>query len=195
MPGVPDSSLSLVIVLGSATPPGRLHRALATAAERAARRHQQLRTATFDLATLDIPFADGRPPADAGADTARIVDAVTAADAVLLASPTYRGSLTGALKNLIDHLPVPLLRGKPVAIAAIGASDHHFLGVDRHLRDILTFFGAATTPTSAYLTSRDFNDGLASDAALTRLDELLDTLVTYASHLGGEPLGPTPIGR
>ncbi|HEY6762856.1 MAG TPA: NADPH-dependent FMN reductase [Baekduia sp.] len=190
-----DSSLSLVVVLGSATPPGRLHRALATATERAERRHQDLRTATFDLGTLAIPFADGRPPAEASADTARVVDAVTAADAVLLASPTYRGSLTGVLKNVVDHLPVPSLRGKPVAIAAIGASDHHFLGVDRHLRDILTFFGAATTPTSAYLTSRDFADGVASDAALTRLDALLDTLVTFTRRLGGEPLGPPPIGR
>src|SRR3954470_8544101 len=155
---VPDSPTSLVIVLGSATAPGRLHRALSAAADRAQARHTGLRVATFDLATLEIPFADGRPPADAGADTARVVDAVAAADAVVLASPTYRGSLTGALKNLIDHLPVPALRSTPVAIAAVGASDHHFLGVDRHLRDILTFFGAVTTPTSAYLTSRDFVD-------------------------------------
>jgi FMN reductase len=192
---VPTPPKSLVIVLGSATPPGRLRRALAIAAERAQERHAGLAVTTFDLATLDIPFADGRPPAEASADTARVVDAIAAADAVVLASPTYRGSLTGALKNLVDHVPVPALRATPTAIAAIGASDHHFLGVDRHLRDILTFFGAATTPTSAYLTSRDFTDSIPSDAALTRLDELLDTVLRFATHLGGEPLGPPPIGR
>ncbi|WP_272477925.1 NADPH-dependent FMN reductase [Baekduia alba] len=192
---MPDSPTALVIVLGSATPPGRLHRALATAAERATGRHPALTVTTIDLATLEIPYADGRPPAEASADTARVVDAIAAADAVVLASPTYRGSLTGALKNLIDHLPVPALRAKPVAVVAIGASDHHFLGVDRHLRDILTFFGAATTPTSAYLTSRDFTDGAPSDEALARLDALLDTTLLFAEHLGGEPLGPPPIGR
>jgi FMN reductase len=192
---VSDSPTSLVIIFGSATPPGRLHRALATAAERAAARRPGLEVTGFDLADLEIPYADGRPPAEASADTERVVDAVAAADAVVLASPTYRGSLTGALKNLIDHLPVPSLRAKPVAIAAIGASDHHFLGVDRHLRDILTFFGAAVTPTSAYLTSKDFADGVPSDAALDRLDALLSTVLVYADRLGGAELGPPPIGR
>jgi FMN reductase len=186
---------SLAIVIGSATLPGRLHRALADAAQSAAERHPGLTTTTLDLATLQIPLADGRPPAEAGPDVETTVGAIATADAVVLASPTYRGSLTGALKNLLDHLPVPALRGTPTAIAAIGASDHHFLGVDRHLRDILTFFGAATTPTSLYLNSRDFTDGVPTDDALTRTTELLDTVLLYASRLGGEPLGPPPIGR
>src|ERR1700754_5039188 len=103
---------SLVIVLGSATPPGRLHRALGEAVEAAGERHPGLTTTTLDLATLRIPFADGRPPADAGPDVETAVNAITEADAVVLASPTYRGSLTGVLKNLIDHVPVPALRGK-----------------------------------------------------------------------------------
>jgi FMN reductase len=186
---------SLAIVLGSVTPPGRLHRALDVAAQAAAQRHPGLTTTTLDLATLGVPFADGRPPAEAGPDVEMAVDAIAAADAVVLASPTYRGSLTGALKNLLDHVPVPALRGTPTAIVAIGASDHHFLGVDRHLRDILTFFGAATTPTSLYLSSRDFADGVPSESALTRTAELLDTVLLYAARLGGEPLGPPPIGR
>jgi FMN reductase len=192
---MPDPDLSLVIVLGSATPPGRLHRALATAAARATERHRALAVTTFDLAELTIPFADGRPPAEAGPDTARVVEAIAGADAAVLASPTYRGSLTGALKNLIDHLPVPALRDTPTAIVAMGASDHHFLGVDRHLRDILTFFGAITTPTSAYLTSRDFTDGAPSEDALARLDALIDTALLVADRLGGATLGPPPLGR
>lgn len=186
---------SLAVVLGSVTPPGRLHRTLADAVVGATDRHPGLTVTTLDLATLEIPFADGRPPAEAGPDVASTVAAIAAADAVVLATPTYRGSLTGALKNLLDHVPVAALRGKPTAIAAIGATDHHFLGADRHLRDVLTFFGAATTPTSLYLTSRDFADGLPSEPALTRTAELLDTVLLYAAALGGEQLGPPPIGR
>jgi FMN reductase len=185
------SPLSLTIVLGSATPPGRLHRAVTAAATRAGDRRPGLRTAVFDLADLAIPFADGRPPTD---DTARVVDALTAADAVLLATPVYRGSLTGALKNLLDHVPVPALRDTPVGIVAMGASDHHFLGVERHLRDILAFFGALPAPTAAYLTSRDFTDGIPTDDALVRLDALIDTVALLADRLGGEPLGPPPLG-
>jgi FMN reductase len=186
---------SLAIVLGSVTPPGRLHRALGDAADGATQRHPGLTVTTLDLGTLHVPFADGRPPAEAGPDVEATVDAIAAADAVVLATPTYRGSLTGALKNLLDHLPVPALRAKPTAIAAIGATDHHFLGADRHLRDVLTFFGAATTPTSLYLTSRDFTDGIPSPAAADRAAALLDTVLHYAATLSDEPLGPPPIGR
>ena len=64
------------------------------------------------------------------------------ADAVILASPVYRGSFTGALKNLLDHLPIEALTGKPVGIVAMGATNHHYLGVDWHLRDVLAWFGA-----------------------------------------------------
>jgi FMN reductase len=182
---------NLTLLLGSATPPGRLHRAISSAAERAASRHAGLTTTTFDLATLEIPFADGAPPTG---DTAEVIDAVTSASAVLLASPVYRGSLTGALKNLIDHLPVASLRNTPTAIVTMGASDHHFLGADRHLRDILTFFGALVTPTSAYLTAGDFTDGLPSDAALTRLDQLIDTALLLAARAGDADFGPPPLG-
>src|ERR1044071_4080796 len=98
---MPATSPTLTVLLGSATPPGRLHRAISTATDRAAERHEGLGVTTFDLAELDIPYADGAPPAG---DTARVVEAVTAASAVLIATPIYRGSLTGPLKNLIDHI-------------------------------------------------------------------------------------------
>ena len=98
------------------------------------------------------------------------------------ATPVYRGSLTGVLKNLIDHLPVEALRDTPVGIAAMGASDHHYLGVERHLRDILAFFGAIVAPTAAYLTSADFTDSAPGQRAGGQLDALIDAV---ARPLGG----------
>jgi hypothetical protein len=59
---MPSASPSLVLVLGSVTPPGRLHRAVTTAAARARERDARLQTTIFDLAGLGIAFADGRPP-------------------------------------------------------------------------------------------------------------------------------------
>jgi FMN reductase len=179
---------TLTLLLGSATPPGRFHRALSATSARATARHASLSVTTLDLATLAIPYADGRPPEG---DTTILVDTITNAGAVLLATPVYRGSLTGALKNALDHLPVSALRDTPVAITSMGASDHHFLGADRHLRDILTFFGAIVPPASAYLTSRDFADGEPGEDALDRLDALVDAAL---SLVGSGPFGPPPIG-
>src|SRR5260370_369784 len=63
----------------------------------------------IDLAERRIASADGRPPAELGDDTQATVAAIAAADAVVLATPVYRGSMTGTLKNLLDHVPVEAL--------------------------------------------------------------------------------------
>ena len=123
-----------------------------------------------------------------------MVAAIAGADGVVLATPVYRGSLTGALKNLLDHVPVAALRGTPVGIVAMGASDHHYLGVERHLRDVLAFFGAHPLPTAVYLSSRDFAEGVPSERAAGELDELFAAVSTLAQALrGAPPLGPAPL--
>jgi FMN reductase len=189
---VPDA-IQLTAILGSVTPPGRLHRAVTEALDRLTSR-TRARPRLIDLAAQRIAFADGRPVDALGDETAAVVDAIASADAVLLATPVYRGSLTGSLKNLLDHVPVPALRDTPVAIVAMGGSDHHYLGAERHLRDVLSFFGAHPLPTAVYLASRDFSDGVPGQRAVSELDALLDALVALTRALqGAPPLGPTPL--
>jgi FMN reductase len=173
--------MSIAAVLGSATPPGRLRRAIVEALERAGEGH-----AFFDLAEHPLPFAGASPV------SAPVLDAVAAADAIALSSPVYRGTYTGVLKNLLDLLPVESLRGKPVAIVAMGATDHHSLGVDWQLRACLAWFGAVVLPTSVYLTSRDFGDGAPSARAAGELDALLTALVAVSRSLP-DALGPAPL--
>jgi FMN reductase len=143
---------------------------------------------------VPLAAADGRPPEAHGAELARAVELVASADAVVLCTPVYRGSLTGVLKNFLDHLPVEALQGTPTAIVAMGATDHHYLGADRHLRDILTFFGALVGPTSVYLTSADFTDGVPGPRAQDELAAAIDTVLELADRLrDAPPLGPPPL--
>jgi FMN reductase len=167
----------LVLLLGSATPPGRLHRALSEAGERVS---NGVDAQLVDLARLTIAPADGRPPEALGDDTAEFVARIDAADALIVATPVYRGSLTGTLKNALDQTPVSALRGKAIGLVAMGATDHHFLGADRHLRDILAFYGALVAPVAVYLTSADFTDGVPSESAAARLDGLCETVIGLA---------------
>jgi FMN reductase len=185
-----SESIQLTAVVGSVTPPGRLRRAVDEALTRADGTHAEL----IDLAERRIAFADGRPVTELDDDTAAVVAALAGADAVLLATPVYRGSLTGALKNLLDHVPVAALQGTPVALVAMGASDHHYLGAERHLRDVLAFFGAHALPTAVYLNGRDFTDGQPSQRAADALDAVLSSAVTLAGALRqGPALGPSPL--
>ena len=183
----------LLVVLGSVTPPGRLHRALEDAISRA-EQDPYADIELIDLADRELAFADGRDAGELDDDTAGVIESVTAADAVLFATPVYRGSMTGALKNVFDQLPVQALEGKVVALVAMGGSDHHFLGADRHLRDVLSFFGALVLPVSVYLTGADFPEGTPGERAAQALDELLAATGSLAAALrDGAQLGPSPL--
>jgi FMN reductase len=176
---------TIVAVLGSVTPPGRLSRAIGEAVARAGIRG--IEATLVDLAALHLPFADGSP---LSGDAASVVDQLGAADGVLFATPVYRASITGSLKNLLDLTPVEALESKPCGIVAMGATAHHFLGPESHLRDVLAWFGALVAPTSVYLVSADFVDGVLSPEAAARLDALLDALAVLAPF--GRKKGPGP---
>jgi FMN reductase len=96
---------------------------------------------------------------------------------------------------VLDHLPVDTLAGKPVGIVAMGATPHHFLGVDWHLREVLTWFGAIVAPTSVYLVSADFVEGQPSDDAKRELESLVRAVVKLReiAPAAGEYLGPRPL--
>jgi FMN reductase len=172
----------LLAVVGSVTPPGRLRRAVAQGLEEAEAERDLL-----DLAEVLLPFADGRA---SGGDLASVLARFEAAEAVLFATPVYRGSLTGSLKNLLDLLPVEALERKPVAVLAMGATPHHFLGAERHLRDVLAFFGAHVTPVAGYLTSADFEDGEPTARARETVDRLFGELIALRPALDGTPAAP-----
>jgi FMN reductase len=191
---LPDTDpTDIRVLLGSTTPPGRLHRAIEGAIGRAG--EAGVSAELLDLRTLRLGFANGTPIADLDDDTAPTVAAIESARAVILATPIYRGSLTGALKNLLDLTPVPALQGKVVGLVAMGASDHHYLGAERHLRDVLAFFGAVVMPVAVYLTGADFADGVPGERAEAQLDQLFAGVAATAAALDGvDALGePTPL--
>lgn len=75
----------------------------------------------------------------------RLKEAVAGADAILVATPEFNGSIPGQLKNAIDWVSRPLAdnpaRGKPAAV--IGASTSSFGGVwaQRELKKVLGILG------------------------------------------------------
>jgi FMN reductase len=185
----------LLAIVGSVTSPGRLLSATRWLLDSASTSRKDLEVELINLADKKVAFADGRPPEQYKDDTAGIIESVRVADGVIFASPVYRGSFTGALKNLLDHLPIESLAAKPVGIVAMGATQHHFLGVDWHLRDVLTWFGAVLVPTSVYLVSADFVNGQPTDSAKEDLKDLANAVIKLkeVSPRPGSFLGPRPL--
>ena len=182
------------MVVGAATPPGRLAAAIAAAAEAVRSNAEDIQVDIMNLAETPIDTCDGRPLDGYGTETRQAVDRIAAAAAVLIAAPVYRASFPGVLKNLLDIVPIEALQGKPVGIVAMGGSAHHYLAVDTQLRQVLGWFGALVAPTVVYLTGADFRDGaLTSESARKDLVALTDTLLMLLHRLDPALLGPPPL--
>ena len=95
-----------------------------------------------------------------------VLAALDEADAVVFGSPTYRADIAAGLKALLDATPRGMkyesgdpLRGTTCATVLTGASDHHFLAVEK-VRGILGgFFGAQLLSPGLYLPGAAFTEG------------------------------------
>jgi FMN reductase len=94
-----------------------------------------------------------------------ILQDIEAADIVIVGTPVYRASLTGALKHVFDLVHYEALRGRIAVLAATGANRHHGLVTEHQLRPLMSFFGTVTAPTAIYAEEADF-DGEAIRGAV-----------------------------
>ncbi|WP_268797027.1 NADPH-dependent FMN reductase [Pseudomonas huanghezhanensis] len=86
-----------------------------------------------DFNAEDLLFARFDSPA-----VVAFVEAVKQADGLLIGTPVYKASFSGALKTLLDLLPERSLHGKVVLPLATGGSIAHMLAVDYALKPVLS---------------------------------------------------------
>jgi FMN reductase len=144
-------------------------------------------TEMCDLREIDLPLylpeapINSYPPA-ARPQITRLVAHYRDADAMLWATPTYHGAMSGALKNALDYMELlseeaePYLQGKAVGLISIadGAPLANMAGCVTELR-------AWLAPTRLTLHAADFagERGLVSASAIRRLDRLIAELLHF----------------
>src|SRR5690554_5754329 len=174
-------------------------RALVTHATEAAVDRFGAVTHVFDLSDLGDGFGTARRLEDLPPGARRHVDALLTADALIVASPIYKGSYTGLFKHLFDLLDPTALRNKPVLLAATGGGEKHALVIEHQLRPLFGFFETATLPTGVYASDRDFQDGRPYSAALSqRLDSAIGQFAPFLTTAPRPPRGTSDhrqIGR
>lgn len=147
-------------------------------------------TDLLEVSHAGIVFCDGRPPEAYEGETRRVIDTVVAADAYVVGSPMYRGSYTGAFKNLFDLLPNDALSGKAVGLVATGGSDHHFLALEHQLRPLLSFFRAYTVPGTVYAQNAHFTGNGLADVTRVACRLLAGEVVRLARAVEAGQAGP-----
>lgn len=186
--------LHLLGIAGSLTKGGSTRTVIDCALQAAAARLPDLTTDVIDLRHVSLSFCDGRALSDYPDDTPRVVERIQAADAYLIGTPIYRGSYTGALKNLLDHVPVEAMMGKVAGLVATAATDHHYLGIDQELRPVLMWFNLHLVPGSVYVRSNQFQDGqIADEQVRDHLRQLGEGVVALCQSVQASAEGPPPL--
>jgi FMN reductase len=119
----------------------------------------------------------------------RLVDAIRAADAIVIATPTYHGGMSGLLKNCLDYVEdtakdeAAYLDGRVVGCVAVGWSDHGAATAVADLRNTVLSLRGWPTPMGVTINSLEVglaNGVLAERKASRRLTIMLDQLFHFA---------------
>ncbi len=143
----------------------------------------------LDLRELDLPmyvpdWAIEEYPPHQRASLTRFIDTCRRADAMLWASPTYHGTISGVLKNALDHIELmsddtpPYLQGRAVGLIAV--ADSLTFGA---MANAVYELRAWLAPTRVTLSRADFdaNFRLANPRAERHLARLVDELLEFAA--------------
>lgn len=157
-----------------------LHIALAGAAEAGATTH------AITGSELVLPFYDST--LDERSDPAlRLVEAIRAADGIIVVSPGYHGALSGLVKNALDYIEDlrddtrPYLDGRAVGLAAVAYGWQAAMTTLEQLRTIAHALRGWPTPLGGSLNSAEvkFDEaGGASDEKSVRTLRLIGRQVT-----------------
>ncbi|QIZ97861.1 FMN reductase [Leifsonia sp. PS1209] len=135
---------------------------------------------TVELAPLLGQLSLGPFRNSLGADAIAALEAVEAADIVVVGSPAYRATYTGLFKLFFDHVGQYALVDKPIVLTATGGSERHALLVEHQMRPLFGFFQSLTLPLGIYASERDFTDyAVSSDDLRARIDTSIARTLPY----------------
>jgi FMN reductase len=185
-------SIKIVGISGSLSKQSKTELAVQKALDFAEELNVNAETEIIPLSEYDLVFCDGRNPELYIGDTLEVINKIIEADALIVGSPIYRGTFSGAFKNLFDLIPNDSLKGKAVGIVATGGSDHHFLAVEHQFKPLLGYFNAYVIPGGVYANNSHFKDGqLVAEDILKRLEKLSEETVRLTALLHTKYAGPS----
>ena len=102
-------------------------------------------------------------------DVADAVAAAASADVLIVATPVYRATYTGAMKAFFDRFEPNALADTAVVLCATAIAPEHYLALDTSGRALVASLGGWTVPTVVYATRDDITDGVPSGPTIDRL--------------------------
>lgn len=176
--------MRVLAICGSLNPGSKTMMALRVAIEGATEAGGEVEL--VDLREFNLPILNTpNPPAGADEDVERLKQLFRSADALLVASPEYHGSFSGALKNAFDLMGFEEFEGKMVGLIGVAGGALGATNALNHLRVVCRQLHAWVVPNQvsvagAYQAFGD--DGAPTDPKVgERLKEIGLHVVKFAT--------------
>ncbi len=177
------ASIRVVGVCGSLNPTGKTRAALSTALEGSA--EYKAETRLIELRDYELVFFGSVGIDDYPEDVHRLRRELREAQAIIVATPEYHGSLTGALKNMFDLMSTDEFEGKIVGLIGVAGGHVGAINSLNTMKTICRNLHCWVLPQEVSIADSGNvigDDGLVLDAALEeRLLNLGQQVVKFAS--------------
>lgn len=169
----------IALIVGSPTHGSRLFGMTQYAADRLALSGFDIDLiSAADLPAEDLLRADFNSPV-----IQQTLASVEQADAVIIASPVFKASYSGALKTVLDLIPQKGFQGKVVLPLFIGGTIAHLLAVDYALKPVVSALGGTNILGGVFAVDQWISRTEHGGFELTeQLKERLDTALNELEH-------------
>ena len=139
----------------------------------AGRRGQAVTTTVIELRELAADISTATVSQLITPRLRQAIDALAAADGLVVSTPVYKAGASGLFKSFFDLLDNDLLIGKPVILAATAGTARHALVADDQLRPLFAYLRALPVPTSLFAAPEDWADPALNQRAGRAARELI----------------------
>ena len=178
-----NDSIRITGICGSLSRDGATKKALAIALKGAAEYNAE--TALLELRDFNLPFYGSVPQDEYPPDVIQLRQALKASQGIILATPEYHGTLTGALKNMLDLMTIEEFETKIIGLVGVAGGHIGAINALNTMKTICRNLHCWVLPQEVSIASsaQAFNDdGTVKDPEIEeRLLNVGRQLVKFAS--------------
>ena len=178
-----NDSIRVTGVCGSLSADGATRKALEIVLKGAA--EYDAETALLELRNFDLVFYGSVPQNEYPPDVLKMRNALRDSQGIILATPEYHGSLTGALKNMLDLMSIEDFETKIIGLVGVAGGDIGAINSLNTMKTICRNLHCWVLPQEVSIanSAQTFDDdGTANDPAIEeRLLNVGRQVVKFAS--------------
>ena len=152
-------------------------------------RRQEVQSKVLEIADLPLETFSPDAYADKPAKVLDFTDHVLNSSGLVMIVPEYNGSMPGALKLFIDHLPYPeSFEGRPICYVGIASGQFAGLRPVEHLQQVFGYRNAYNFPRRVFVPTvhqvASPENGITDETLKSRLTDQAEQFLEFCRSVG-----------